>query len=300
MKQYLIVTGLALIVFSSFVSTAHADWILDQSGTLVKIEGSVLGNDDEQEEEVEQEDETEQESHEDLDESSKKKLESEREDSKKRQEKELEILKKQAEARIKIKEKTGDNSQTEIRLEGQKLKIKQEIKDPSGKSLKKQEIELESGESLHIDQEDGEVIKIEAGEVDRLELLKNKIKTSTKLDLSIDDKNQISVSLPNGKTKELSLPDKALERLVSNGIIASLEDGTTQYQLVSGKNGDPVYEVEGVVQKKLFGLFKLDFAHKLEVAATSSDDGSVATGDVVETNSQETSPWRRLLERLSL
>ena len=166
--------------------------------------------------------------------------------------------------------------------------------------IKKQEIEIKKGESLHVEQENGETLRIDVQEDGRLEMIKNRVRTNSTLDLQVGEKNEISVTLPNGKTKEIALPDKALERLVANGVIASAEGGSeSQYELIAGKNGEPVYEVEGRVEKKLLGFFKLKFAQKMEIAASGSDDGSVAPGDIVETQSQETSPWRRFLERMS-
>lgn len=285
-------------IFSLISSTqVRADWLLDRSGTLVQIDGAILGDDDALDEiEVETEDEND----EATDESVQRAAESRREELKQQQEKSRELLKQQTEARLKVQEKTGQKSQTEIRIEDGKSKLKQEIRDANGKLIQKREIEIKEGESLHIEQVDGERVEIEAREDGRLELIKNKIKTKSEFELKVDDKNEITVTLPSGKTKEIALPDKALANLIANGVIANIPEGeTSEYELIAGKNGDPAYEVEGTVEKKLFGLFKLKFAQKMEVAAASSDDGSVEAGDIVETESRETG-WRRFFERLSL
>lgn len=296
MNKLIAVFALTTFFMITLATTAtpkvFADWLLDRSGTLVQVDGAILGDDDAVDE-VEDEREVENEVEDN-------KVEVRREELKQQQEKSRELLKKQTEIRLKNQEKSGQKSNVEIRTEAGKYKLKQEVKDTNGRLIQKREIEIKEGESLHVEQEDGETIRVDARKDGQLELIKNKIKTKSELNLQVGEKNEISVTLPNGKTKEIALPDKALERLVANGVIANTEGGEeSQYELIAGKNGDPVYEVEGTVEKKLFGLFKLKFAQKMEVAAASSDDGSVAAGDVVETESQEISPWRRFLERLS-
>ena len=300
-----LLTALFLSPIFSLLSPAQvqADWLLDRSGTIVQIDGSILGDDDSVDE-VENENEVENELEDDNDDSKNESMqrenESRREELKQQQEKSRELLKKQTEIRLKKQEKSGQKSQTEIRVEDGKSKLKQEIRDANGKLIQKREIEIKDGESLHIEQEDGETVEIDARQDGRLEMVKNRIKTRSELNLQVGEKNEISVTLPNGKTKEIALPDKALERLVANGVIESTEGGEeSQYELIAGKNGDPAYEVEGTVEKKLFGLFKLKFAQKMEVAAAGSDDGSVEAGDVVETESRETG-WRRFFERFSI
>ena len=301
----ILLTALILSPIFSLLSPTQvgADWFLDRSGTLVQIDGSILGDDDSMEEvedESEPEDEAEDTNDDSRDESAQRAAESRREALKQQQEKSRELLKKQTETRLKVQEKTGQKSQTEIRVEDGKSKLKQEIKDANGKLIQKREIEIKDGETLHIEQEDGEILEVDARKDGQLELIKNKIKTKSEFELKVDEKNEITVTLPNGKTKEIALPDKALERLVANGVIAQSEGGEEmEYALIAGKNGEPAYEVEGVVEKKLLGLFKLKFAQKMEVAASSSDDGTVEAGDVVETESRETG-WMRFFERLSL
>lgn len=282
----------------------RADWFLDRSGTLVQIDGAILGDDDtvdstENEDEVESEDKsTEDRVDTSPNPSTQRQFESQREAAKQHQEKSRELLKQQTEARLKSQETNGRKSEVEIKTEAGKFKLKQEIKDARGKLIKKQEIDIKDGESLHVEEENGKTVRIDSLKDGRLEMVKDRLKTKSDLNLKVGEKNEISVTLPNGKTKEVSLPDKALERLVANGVISQNAEEENNYTLIAGQNGDPVYQVEGVVEKKLLGLFKLKFAQKMEVAATQSDDGTVAAGDVVNSESRETG-WRRLLYRLS-
>ena len=47
LKQSFVIIGSLLIAFSaSSASIARADWLIDRSGTLVQVEGYVLGDDD--------------------------------------------------------------------------------------------------------------------------------------------------------------------------------------------------------------------------------------------------------------
>lgn len=293
-KLFLFSITLLLLYPLTFALPVRADWLLDLSGTLVKLDPMVLGDDDVKIEAVET---PKPESNSISTETQKEEIKTQREQVR---EAAKQTLERQVETRKKIQEKTGNKSEVELRTQEGKFKLKQEIKDQGGRLIKKQEIEIKNAESLHVEQEGGETVRINAKQDGRMELVKNRVKTNSDLDLQVGEKNEISVTLPNGKTKEIALPDKALERLVAKGVIASTEGGSeSQYELIAGKNGEPVYQVEGQVEKKLLGLFKLKFAQKMEVAAGSSDDGTVEAGDVVESTSQETSPWRRFLERMS-
>lgn len=290
---------LAAIFLSSFPPTpVRADWLLDRSGTLVKVDGYVLGDDDSQNSEIEVEDNKY-----DTNEAEKNRMEQTRELAKDSQELVREAAKKklenQIETRKKTQEKVGTKSKVEIKNEANKLKIKQELRDKNENLIRQQEIEVKDGERFMIEGENKERVEINAIKEGRLEIAKNRIKANSDYDLKVDDKNHISVTLPNGKVKEISLPDQALEHLVDKNIITESTDGSGSYELTAGKNGEPVYPVEAQVEKKILGLFKLKFAEKLEVAASTSEDGTTQAGDIVSSESRETSPWRKLLQRLA-
>lgn len=318
MKKSLAVFALVMLSLGSLATynspKVLADWLIDGSGTLLRVDGSILGDDDtavETEPEVtEQENPSNTEVEnivetkviDDLGKSPTRALELKRETEQKKQQQVREAAKKKLESQIelrkKLKEKSGQKSEFELKSEDGKLKIRQELRNENGDLIKKSETEV-GDETLHIDQADGVQLEINALDDKKIELIKNRIKTKSEMELKVGEKNEISVTLPNGNTKEISLPDKALENLVSQGIITSIEGETNQYELTAGKNGEPVYEVDGVVEKKLFGIFKMKFDQKLAVAAGDSEDGTVTTGDIVESESREVSPWKKLLERFS-
>jgi len=297
MNKTFVVLLTAIILSPFFVTPVRADWLLDRSGTLVRVDGYVLGDDDSKDSEDEKEVEKPE-----TNEVEKRNLEQAREMAKDQQESVREEAKKklenQIEARKKIQEKLGTKSELEIKNDKNSLKIKQEVRDKKDNLVRKQEIEIEDGERFMVETEDKQKVEINAVKESRLEIAKNRIKANSDMQLKVGDKNEISVTLPNGKVREVELPDVALEKLINNGIIIPAE-GEDSYNLKTGENGEPVYEAKAQIEKKLLGLFKLKFKQNIEVAATDSEDGTVKAGEVVQTESQETSPWRKLLERLS-
>lgn len=323
MKNRLAVFALVTLTLGMLATTASpkafAAWLIDGSGTLIRLDGAILGDDnstgrtqieakdeieDEDEDGIDDEDENEADDDDDdssLSEAAKRQMEQQREAAKQRLESSRELLKKQIEIRKTLQEKSGQKSQFEIRTENGKIKIKQELRDSSGRLIRKTETDLED-DSLHVEQETGEELRINAVD-DHLELVRNRIKATSNLELKVGEKNDISVTLPNGKTREISIPDKALENLINNGVITPTQDasGSATYQLTAGKNGEPVYLADGVVEKKILGIpfLKLKFAQKLEVAASDSDDGAVLAGEILDAQSQETNFLLRFLERIS-
>ncbi|MFH2085645.1 MAG: hypothetical protein ABII21_02595 [bacterium] len=269
MKKLLFLLGSSIWFLNSSIPLAHADWLIDRSGTLVQINGSVLGD----------------ETPDTTNTTARQKLE------------------QQTSQRASIQAKTGQTSTLDLHTGNGKLELNQEIRPTTGPAVRRPPLAIKEGESLYVEQEDGVKARINATKDGRMELTKNRIKTNSEFQFKVGEKNEISVTLPNGKEREVTLPDQALANLISRGILTATDGvgGTTDYELTAGTNGEPVYPVEGKVEKKLFGLpfLKYQFAQKLEVAASTSEDGTIQAGDIVESQSQETSPWRRLLERLS-
>jgi hypothetical protein len=111
----------------------------------------------------------------------------------------------------------------------------------------------------------------------------------TELPLSVNANNELQVTRPDGTTKVLTiLPDQVAAKMQVNGVSV----GPDAVNLVTSNSGDPVYEVDHSVTKKLLGLFNMQFGVQSTVSATAP--GSVTTV------STETSPLRKLLEQLSI
>lgn len=265
MQKHLAVSALVMLILGvyavSFTPRAFASWLVDASGTLIQLDSSVLG------------DETDTNS----------------------------ALSRQIEARQTIQVKTGQTSTFNLEAAGDKLRVNQELKNATGSVIRRQSIEVKQEESLNLQQEDGQTARINAVSDGQLEIVRNRIKAKTNLELQVGEKNEISVTLPNGNLREIAIPDQALARLIANGVITQIEGEESAYELIAGRNGEPVYLAEGLVEKKLLGIpfLKLKFAQKLEVAAGDSEDGTVTTGDIVNSETLEISPWRRFLESLT-
>ncbi len=338
MNKNLAVFALVTLTLCSVASYAApsvlADWLIDRSGTLVKVDGTVLGDnsgsgssnsgssgsDDSNSDRDEDENEvsastspatttSNTEVHtspssrpEDRKNPAATKLEMAR---RLELEKKQKLLNTQIEARKKLQQKNGTRTTTEIKHEDGVELIHQELRDQKGELLKTQEARLDEGETLHIEQENerGEIekVRINAVKDGRFELMKNNIKTHSDLDIKVGEKNDISVTLPNGTTKEISLPDKALERLVSNGIIAPLSDtdSPTDYELSTGKSGDLVYSVKDAVIEKKWGPFRFKTHANVEVAASDSEESGTTTGDVVSEEITDKNPFVRFFARLA-
>ena len=300
MKKYPLVP-IIVVLASLFLLTspAKADWLLDQSGYLIQFDSIVLGDSDETENETENETEDQTKSEaETLRETQKQTFEQAREQSKQQNE----VLRESAKQKLEIareanKSKQKQKSEIEIESNGNRLEIKQKIEQRNG-LVKENRIKMESDESLHIENEDGTLTEIKP-DIDELELKKNRLKARTDMELRVGEKNEISVTLPNGKEREIKIPDQALSNLISRGIITPTEGVENSYELTAGKNGEPVYTTNGVVEKKLFGLFKMKVNQKLEIAASDAEDGSSVAGDIVDAQVDEPNPLRRFFARFA-
>lgn len=290
-----------------FTTPAKADWLLDQSGYLIQFDRIVLGDSDdvvetetenEVEDAIEDKVEVENKSSENLRETQKQTFEQARERAKTQQETLREAEKKRLEL---VKEansrKPKQKYETTIMAEKDRLKLRQEQASPSGYKMER-EVELEKFESLHVENEDGTLTEIKP-EINRMEIARNRVKARTDLDIKVGEKNEIKVTLPNGKEKEIVVPEKALANLVERGILTNVEGEDGSYSLTAGKNGEPVYQTEGKVEKRLFGLFKMQVNQKLEVAASDAEDGSSSAGDIVNTEISEENPVRRFFARFA-
>lgn len=321
MKKSIVISALVMFTLGSLATysapSVMADWLIDSSGTLLRISPSVLGDsdnsgsDDDSDDMDDDSDEDEAETPEpSSSENSGKRTEAQErvreqakqqnELAKKQVEREREALKKQAEVRKENLKKSGNTNEFRIKSEDGKIKVENELRDAKGNLLRRSNTQIDDEkERLGIMGEDGKIMEIKEVAEKRLEIMKERIKTKSELDLVVGEKNEISVTLPNGNVREVKLPDVALAKLVENGVITPTEGEEGEYVLTAGQNGEPIFSgVNGEVEKSFLG-FKLKFKQKLDVAASDSEDGTVKAGDVVASTSQETSAWRKFLERFA-
>lgn len=303
MQKSATVIILSLVLFSVLAIPARADYLYDRSGTLVSINGSVLGDDDSKDK-VENESEDKEvvsaspSPSSNRSESDKKREEQKREQDKKKLEREIE-------ARKKLNEKKEIKSQLEIKSEDGKFKLKQETRDKDGRVTKK-EVELKEGESLHVENGQGERTEIKPMVMDRieerqenreerkeervenreqkLEMIKDKVKARTDFSLTVDEDNKLIVTKPDGSSRVVAiLPDEAVAKFQEKGILV---EGETP-ELTENEAGEAVYKVSKEEERRFLGI-ALKFKRESEVSAETGE---------VETKSGETNPVKRLLER---
>lgn len=294
MKQNVVVFALIMLTLGSAASYSApqvlADWLIDRSGTLIMQDSLVLGDEDINIEPVEttkpdsKNNETEK-----LGEQNKRQAEQKNEETKKRQEAVREDAKQKLERKIELNKQKNKNIENKFEISASKgeLKVKQKTKLENGQE-KETDLKLKQNETLHVDQEDGGSVDIDVKNPGELEIAKDKFKGRTRLPLSVNSSNELMVTRPDGTTKVVSvLPDEAVTKMIEHGVLV----GSENVELTTNDSGDPVYQIKQEASKKVFGLFVVKFNSVSEVSATDSS--------VVTTESTETSPWRRFLERLS-
>lgn len=273
---------------------AFADWLIDRSGTIIQLDPIVLGDDDVQEVEVEGSSNASEAQREQL----KQQAEVKREAQKTQREESRELAKQKLERKIELNERVNKNvkNKYEISTKDGDLKVKQKTKLRNGQETET-EIEFEENETLHIDQENGESVDIEASNNrGELKITKAKFEGRTRLPISVNENNELTVTRPDGTTKIVTvLPDVAVAKMIERGILTnsgSVDNPSTEnVELTTSESGEPVYVVRQEVAKKFLGLLKMKFKSETEVSATDAES--------VTTNSVETNPWRRFLESLA-
>ena len=125
-------------------------------------------------------------------------------------------------------------------------------------------------------------------------LLKNgQVQAETHFPLSVNlSTNSLTVTTPAGAKTVTVLPAAAVQNLMTKNIINRLAVGTTgqsvPLQLVD-QNGQTVFVIDGMSEKKLFGLFPISLPKTVTVSA---ENGQVVGSSI--------SPLARILELLSV
>ena len=128
-----------------------------------------------------------------------------------------------------------------------------------------------------------------------LGLVSGGVHASSNFPLSFDPTTKaLSITTPNGVRTIAVLPDQAVNAVLRSGIMTHVESQNVNDQTATATanltelNNDAVFEVNGISEKKLLGVFPVGFAKTSFVSAT--------TGQVVQTNE---SPLNKLLEIFS-
>lgn len=100
-----------------------------------------------------------------------------------------------------------------------------------------------------------------------------KIRVRTNFPLSVNPTTrELTVSTPAGVRVVAILPEKAINNMIEAGFVTTAE--TTI--LSTTQEGELTYEIEGIKEEKLLGLFKINLRRRVSISA--------ATGEVVTIN----------------
>lgn len=199
-------------------------------------------------------------------------------------------VKEHSEPKTKTLEIKTENTKTELNLEknGRHVEIKKEddgklhirSKDEDGT-----EVELEQSDALEKlnDSLKDQGIEIGTGSASKFTFRAGKVETHTDFPLSVDPStNQLSVTTPSGTHELTILPDHAIQNLldlkVFSNILSTADSNTASAEASNNTVGlteidnQPAFEIEGVANKKLLGIFPVAFTKKVFV---SSDNGKI-------------------------
>ena len=283
MNKYIIFFAIFIIQYSLFTPLVSADWLIDRSGTLVKLDPLVLGDNDEQKSEIKNEEKKDERKQEEVKSEQSKNRSDENKPSeveKKSQEKSRERAKEKLESTIKINEikanKNKTETESEIEIEDSKFKIKQKIKDQNGRETET-ELEMEQDEEVEVESLDGDEVKkfrLKTRDDDSVEVERNNIRVHTRLPISINSDNELVVTRPDGTQKVVAvMPDQALAKLREQNILIS--DDSVDTPELEEEDGQSVYKIDGEKQEKVLGIFKISYRTKAVVSAE--------TGEIVRT-----------------
>lgn len=200
----------------------------------------------------------------------------------------------------KTKTKVEDDGKTKVEIEYKDLKIKYEVRngqmtvkaeDENGEDVELGDDELEELEDeVEGDLED-DGIKIATGGAGQLTFAKNRFAASTSFPISVDvDTNQLVVTTPAGQKVVTVLPEQAIQNLFAANIVNRLggqadvneaadndETSARQFITLGEKDGDPIYEINGISDQKLLGFIPVEVEKELTVSA---ETGNVLSTDV--------------------
>lgn len=184
-----------------------------------------------------------------------------------------------------IEIKREDNGQVTIHAHqegGREITLKSDALDQINQTLKDQEVEVSTTSA------------------NTLTITSHNVAAHTTLPISIDPStNTLAITTPAG-TKDVNvLPNKAVESLISSRVLSNVlsessseatnsANPTTVIGLTT-QNSEPVFQVQGVKEKRLLGIFPVAFPKTVTVSAQ--------TGQVL--NTQE-SLINKFLESLSI
>lgn len=197
-----------------------------------------------------------------------------------------------------------EGNKSELNLETPGLHVQLKREDNGSVHLTAQtadgrEINLEANalEQLNTALSDkGVEVATSSSSINSLVIRRRGVEAETELPISVDPTtHELTVTTPAGVRTVTVLPDQAVNNLLSNKVLTSVQTAVsstsgaiTQQTTLTSLNNQPVFQVSGVNQKRLLGLIPLAFAKTAFVSA--------ANGSVVQVNE---ALFNRILEALS-
>lgn len=169
----------------------------------------------------------------------------------------------------------------------EKTEVIKDVREPS-KSPKKSE--LKNNSVVKIENHEGEVKKMirkSDNNVTQTKIKSNNVEASTDLKVNVStDSSKISVITNSGEHDIKILPSLAVQNLLTLDVISSVKSLSNQDVASSDSSintinlteidDNPVFEIEGVLEKKVLGFFPVAFNKKVYV---SVDNGKIVKTD---------------------
>ena len=182
-------------------------------------------------------------------------------------------------------EKNQGDSKFEVENSDGKMVVKTHTKDAKTGKEVQTETQFKPGEALQVESQTnaGEHFTVNTEDSTGLSVTNGGQTVNSALPISVNDKNELTVTTPSGSKVVTVLPDQAVAKLRAAGVLTTVK--TTPTTTGSGAavdsvgtlataGGDAVYNIEGTKQVRFLGLFPVSLNRQVQVSAT---DGSVVS-----------------------
>lgn len=170
------------------------------------------------------------------------------------------------------REDNGALTLTAHQENGTEIQLHQDALEQINEALKDKDIEVATAE----------------GSLDALIIRKDGVSAQTSLPLSVDPTTHVlTVTTPAGSKIVAVLPDEAVQNILQTKTLTSITtqvsstSGTTKQATLTELNNDPVFAINGLLQRRLLGLFPINLPKTAFVSATNGQivrvDQSLAT-----------------------
>lgn len=192
--------------------------------------------------------------------------------------------------RLKVKSLNASGQETEFDLENDNSHLNLKSKKSDGSET---QLEVDSLEKVNAVLGKENQPEIEKSGTDSIALIRGNVSAQTALPISVNLQSKtLSVNTPSGNHTLRVLPDQAVENLINNNVISSLNNiagatGSGTIELVQ-INNLPAFAINGALNKRFVGIIPVSIDKKIFVSAE--------TGETIRTDESTVS---KLLELIS-